>query len=100
MADKLVIRNIGLMLSGALEKPILDADTLVAEDGRITAFGKEKDIDIAGADTTIGRKKQARNVSLTCFHPKDDQRSFASGINNTRSCLIKVLSNSQIPHSV
>ncbi len=53
MADKLVIRNIGLMLSGALEKPILDADTLVAEDGRITAFGKEKDIDAAGADTTI-----------------------------------------------
>jgi len=53
MADKLVIRNIGLMLSGALEKPILDADTLVAEDGRITAFGKAKDIDTAGADTTI-----------------------------------------------
>ena len=27
---KLVIRNIGLLLSGALEKPILDADTIVA----------------------------------------------------------------------
>ena len=27
---KLVIRNIGLILSGALEKPILDADTIVA----------------------------------------------------------------------
>ena len=26
----------------------VDADTLVAEDGRITAFGKEKDIDAAG----------------------------------------------------
>ena len=53
MADKLVIRNVGLMLSGALENPVLDADTLVAEDGKITAFGKEKDIDIAAADTTI-----------------------------------------------
>ena len=37
--SKLVIRNIGLLLSGALEKPILDADTIVAENGRITAFG-------------------------------------------------------------
>ncbi len=27
---KLVIRNIGLMLSGMLEQPILDADTIVA----------------------------------------------------------------------
>ena len=35
---KLVIRNIGLLLSGALERPILDADTLVAENGRITAY--------------------------------------------------------------
>ena len=40
---KLVIRNIGLMLSGAIENPILDADTIVAENGRITAFGREKD---------------------------------------------------------
>ena len=36
---KLVIRNIGLLLSGRLEQPILDADTMVAEDGRITAVG-------------------------------------------------------------
>ena len=34
---KLVIRNIGLMLSGMLEAPLLDADTIVAEGGRITA---------------------------------------------------------------
>ena len=40
--SKLVIRNIGLMLSGALEKPILDADTIVAENGRITAIGRPR----------------------------------------------------------
>ena len=34
--QKLVIRNIGLLLSGAIENPILDADTVVAENGRIT----------------------------------------------------------------
>ena len=38
--SKLVIRNIGLMLSGALERPILDADTIVAENGKITAIGR------------------------------------------------------------
>ena len=32
---KLVVKNIGLCLSGALESPILDADTIVAVDGVI-----------------------------------------------------------------
>lgn len=50
---KTVIKNIGLMLSGALENPVLDADTLVAVDGRISAFGKEKDLDTDQADVTI-----------------------------------------------
>src|SRR5258705_4639344 len=50
---KLVIRNIGLMLSGAMEKPILDADTIVAENGKITAIGRAKDIDVEGATTLI-----------------------------------------------
>ena len=60
MADKLVIKNIGLMLSGALEAPIIDADTLVAVDGRITAFGKAADCDTAGATVTV----DAKGVSL------------------------------------
>jgi enamidase len=50
---KLVIRNIGLLLSGALEKPIIDADTVIALDGRISAIGREKDLDISGATTLI-----------------------------------------------
>ncbi len=50
---KLVIRNIGLMLSGAMEKPILDADTILAENGKITAIGRAKDIDAEGATTII-----------------------------------------------
>lgn len=53
MAEKLVIKNVGQMLSGALENPVLDADTLIAEDGRIAAFGKEKDLDTGGADSVI-----------------------------------------------
>src|ERR1700738_3469574 len=50
---KLVIRNIGLLLSGAMEKPILDADTIVAENGRITALGRAKDLDAEGAPPII-----------------------------------------------
>ncbi|HWL20216.1 MAG TPA: Enamidase, partial [Bradyrhizobium sp.] len=51
--SKLVVRNIGLLLSGALERPILDADTIVAENGRITAIGRAKDVDSAGATTIV-----------------------------------------------
>lgn len=58
---KLVIRNIGLLLSGDLTKPILDADTVVALDGRITAIGREKDLDTEGATTLI----DANGTTLT-----------------------------------
>ena len=51
--SKLVIRNIGLLLSGALEKPILDADTIVAENGKITAIGRAKDVNTEGATTIV-----------------------------------------------
>ena len=51
--NKLVVRNIGLLLSGALEKPILDADTIVAENGKITAIGRLKDVDTEGATTVV-----------------------------------------------
>ncbi len=52
-AGKLVIKNIGLLLSGDLDRPVLDADCVVAVDGRITAVGKAKDVDQAGAQLTI-----------------------------------------------
>src|ERR1043165_4266425 len=51
--SKLVIRNIGLVRSGALEKPILDADTIVAENGKITAIGRLKDVNTEGATTIV-----------------------------------------------
>src|SRR5258705_2027034 len=51
--SKLVIRNIGLLLSGALEKPILDGDTIVAENGKITAIGRFKDVNTEDATTVV-----------------------------------------------
>jgi len=53
---KLVVLNIGLLLSGDIDKPILDADTVVAVDGVITAVGKQKDVDTSQPDTLIDAK--------------------------------------------
>jgi enamidase len=50
---KVVIRNIGLMLSGKLEAPIYQADCIVAIDGKISAWGKEKDLDTEEASLLI-----------------------------------------------
>jgi enamidase len=50
---KLVIRNIGTLLSGALERPLLEADTIVALDGRITAVGRATEVDAGEADVVV-----------------------------------------------
>jgi len=52
-SGKLVIRNIGLLLSGDIDRPLLDADTIVVNDGLIVAVGREKDLDTAHAKTVI-----------------------------------------------
>ncbi|MEY3694313.1 MAG: hypothetical protein RL083_138, partial [Pseudomonadota bacterium] len=52
-SGKVVISNIGLMLSGDIQNPILEADTIVVNDGKITAVGKFKDCDTEGARTRI-----------------------------------------------
>ncbi|MCP5265622.1 MAG: amidohydrolase family protein [Burkholderiaceae bacterium] len=56
-AGKVVIRNIGLLLSGDIDAPILEADTIVSRDGIIEQVGKEKDCDTAGADLTIDARR-------------------------------------------
>jgi enamidase len=65
---KLVITNIGLLLSGALEAPILDADTIVAEQGRIAAIGKRADCDTADARVTIDAHGCAVSPGLIDSH--------------------------------
>jgi enamidase len=66
--SRLLIRNIGLLLSGDLERPILDADTVVAVDGKITAVGKEKDLDIEAATLIIDAKGSALAPGLIDSH--------------------------------
>ena len=65
---KLVVRNIGLLLSGDLLAPILDADALVAIDGRIAAVGQLKDLDVEGATTVIEAQGSALAPGLIDSH--------------------------------
>jgi enamidase len=67
-AGRLVIRNIGLMLSGDLDRPILDADTIVADNGRITAIGRAKNLDTGGAKIEIDAKGTAVAPGLIDSH--------------------------------
>jgi enamidase len=67
-SNKLVIRNIGLLLSGDIDRPILDADTVVAVDGVIQTVGKEKDLDLSGAGTTVDAKGTALAPGLIDSH--------------------------------
>jgi enamidase len=54
--SKLVIRNIGQILSGKLEAPILDGDCVVSEGGKIAAIGYAKDLDTDQADVIVDAK--------------------------------------------
>ena len=65
---RVVIRNIGLLLSGDLAQPVLDADTIVTVDGKISAIGKEKDVDGEGAALVIDAKGTAVAPGLIDSH--------------------------------
>ena len=65
---KLVIKNIGLLLSGQLEQPILDGDCIVVLDGRISAIGDAKDLDTGNAGTVVDAKGAAVSPGLIDSH--------------------------------
>lgn len=67
-SGKVVIRNIGTLLSGDIDRPILDADTIVVVDGIITAVGKEADVDTAHAKTTIDCRRTTVAPGLIDSH--------------------------------
>ena len=67
-SGKVVIKNIGLLLSGDIDRPILDADTVVVIDGLITQVGRQKDCDLEGAQTVIDAHKTALCPGLIDSH--------------------------------
>jgi enamidase len=67
-SGKVVIRNVGLMLSGDIDRPILDADTLVVQDGVIVAVGRERDCDTGNARRVIDARGTALAPGLIDSH--------------------------------
>jgi enamidase len=67
-SGRVVIRNVGLMLSGDIDRPILEADTLVVEDGLIVAVGRAADCDTGLARTTIDARGTALAPGLIDSH--------------------------------
>ena len=61
-SGKVVIKNIGLLLSGDIDRPILEADTIVCAQGRIVAVGKEADCNTEQPDLLIDARR-------TCVAP-------------------------------
>lgn len=50
---KLMIKNIGTLVSGDISNPVLEADALMIEGGVIQAIGKEKDLETKGVDQVM-----------------------------------------------
>jgi enamidase len=50
---KTVLKNIGTMVSGDLKQPLLEGDTILISDGRITDVGKARDLNIGDRDAVI-----------------------------------------------
>ena len=66
--EKLVIRNIGLILSGKLELPIMDGDCVVSVGGRIAEVGFERDLDCGDADSIVDANGVALAPGLIDSH--------------------------------
>lgn len=65
---KLLVKNIGLMLTGALENPVSDADAILAVDGKISAIGKLAELDTEGVDVTVDAMGSALCPGLIDSH--------------------------------
>ncbi len=65
---RLLIKNIGTLVSGDIFHPILDANTLLIEGGVIQAIGKGKDLDIKGLDQVMDVQEMTVTPGLIDSH--------------------------------
>ena len=65
---KLVVRNIGMILSGKLERPLLDGDCIVVVGETIAAVGYEKDLDTDNATVVVDAKGTTVSPGLIDSH--------------------------------
>ena len=67
-SGKVVVKGIGLLLSGDIDRPILDADTIVIDNGLIVAVGREKDCDTGAPAQVIDCRGTAVAPGLIDSH--------------------------------
>jgi enamidase len=67
-SGKVVIKNIGTLLTGDIDQPLSSADTIVVVDGVITQVGKEKDCNTAQPTTLIDAKRTTVAPGLIDSH--------------------------------
>jgi enamidase len=48
-----LIKGIGTLISGDINNPILDADTILVADGKIERIGRAADLEKLGAETVV-----------------------------------------------
>jgi enamidase len=80
---RLIVRNIGALVSGVLARPTLDADALLVEDGRIAAIGGrlapadgDVVVDCRGATVIPGLIDSHCHVVLGDYTPRQKQVDF------------------------
>ena len=78
-----LIQNVGLMLSGDLDSPVLDADSLLVRDGRIAGIGKGLAapggagvIDAGGCAVCPGLIDSHCHVVLGDYSPRQQMQNF------------------------
>ncbi len=83
--SKTLIQNIGILLSGDINNPILEADSILIADGKITKIGSRLDllkdepdkvIDAAGSAIAPGLIDSHCHVVLGDFTPRQNQIGF------------------------
>jgi enamidase len=67
-SGKVLIHNVGLMLSGDIDAPVLDASAMLIDDGVISAIGKKNELDDANLSSVIDAMGCALSPGLIDSH--------------------------------
>ena len=51
--SKVLLKNIGTIVSGDISAPIIEGNAILVEEGKIQKVGTEAELNVSGADVTI-----------------------------------------------
>ncbi len=68
MSDSLLLKNIGTIISGDIDAPVLEGDAILVTDGKIEKIGALADFGAVNADKTIDCKGTTVTPGLIDSH--------------------------------